>query len=77
MSARKPHVSHLASDRIETERRRLRRASAVLACLVIAANEDTEDVDCGDVALVVRGLIDTAVAALDSVELERARNDDA
>ncbi len=56
--------------RIETARRQLQRASAVLACLAVASDEDAE-VDCSDVASVARKLIDSAVDDLDLVELMR------
>lgn len=55
--------------RIERERRRLQRASAVLRCLVYAANHDAPGIDCGDVARVALKLIERALDALDVVKL--------
>lgn len=60
------------SEVIELERRRLQKASSVLASLAFSVNHDADDVDPGDVASVVRDLVDQAVAALDSVELEKS-----
>lgn len=57
------------SEVIELERRRLQKASSVLASLAFSVNHDA---DPGDVASVVRDLVDQAVAALDSVELEKS-----
>jgi hypothetical protein len=58
---------------IERERRNLQRACALLDCLRIAAMYDNEkDIDPGDVAYVVRGLVSSAMNALDRVELRRA-----
>ena len=57
---------------IETERRRLQKASSVLASLAFSANHDADDVDPGDVASVVRDLVDQAVDALDLVELGKS-----
>lgn len=55
-------------DRIETERRRLQQAA--VAALAIAAEEDPEEVDAGDVARAVKAMIE-AVTNLDSVSLQR------
>jgi hypothetical protein len=61
------------SEIIERERRNLQRACALLDCLRIAAMYDyEEEIDPGDVAYVVRGLVSTAVNALDRVELRKA-----
>jgi hypothetical protein len=57
--------------RIEIERRRLQKASAVLAVLVFAANHDAPDVDAGDVASAAQLLIDLAIEGLDIVSLLR------
>lgn len=57
------------SRRIEAERRRLQRASAVLSALIEAGNADAE-LDYADVAGVVREQIETALSGLDSVTLE-------
>lgn len=59
-------------ERIETERRRLQQAMAVLAALAIAVDEDPEAFDAGDVALAAKALIETATENLDSVSLRRA-----
>lgn len=64
-----------AAQTIEHERRRLQQASAVLKCLTIAVlYEDwyDEGIDTADVALVVRRLVDEAIAALDLVALTRS-----
>jgi hypothetical protein len=55
--------------RIDRERRRLQQASAVLRCLVYAANHDAPEIDCGDVARVALELIQRAIEALDVVKL--------
>ncbi len=62
-----------ARPEIERERRNLQRACALLDCLRIAVMYDEEEgIDAGDVAYVVRGLVSSAVNALDRVELRRA-----
>ena len=61
------------SEIIERERRNLQRACALLDCLRIASMYDEEEeVDPGDVAYVVRGLVSETVNALDRVELQQA-----
>lgn len=61
------------AELIERERRNLQRACALLDCLQIAAMYDyEEEIEPGDVAYVVRGLVDSALNALDCVELRRA-----
>lgn len=57
-------------EKIELARRQLQRASAVLACLAVASDEDAA-VDFSDVACVARKLIDSAIEDLDLVELMR------
>ena len=57
-------------EAIETQRRALQRASALLACLHVAALYD-EEIDAGDGAYVVRGLVDGAMDALDRLEIGR------
>lgn len=58
---------------IERERRNLQRAYALLDCLRVAVMYDEEqEIDAGDVAYVVRGLVSDGVNALDCVELRRA-----
>lgn len=56
---------------IETERRRLMRAVALLNCLAVVADETTynAEVSYGDVAEVARDLILQALEGLDSVNL--------
>lgn len=64
---------HIVSHIIERERRNLQRACALLDCLRIAAMYDyEEEIDPGDVAYVVRGLVRGVANALDSVALQRA-----
>ena len=58
---------------IERERRNLQRACALLDCLRVASMyDDEEGIEPGDVAYVVRGLVSSAVNALDCVELRKA-----
>lgn len=60
------------SEIIERERRNLQRACALLDCLRVAVMYDYEkEIDPGDVAYVVRGLVRETVNALDRVELRR------
>ena len=66
-------LSDGAAEIIERERRNLQRACALLDCLRVAAMYDHEEkIEAGDVAYVVRGLVSSAVNALDCVELRRA-----
>lgn len=66
-------LSDRAAEIIERERRNLQRACALLDCLRVAAMYDYEEgIEPGDVAYVVRGLVSSAVNALDRVELRRA-----
>lgn len=66
-------LSDGATEIIERERRNLQRACALLDCLRLAAMYDyEEETEPGDVAYVVRGLVSSAVDALDCVELRRA-----
>lgn len=58
-------------DRIEAERRKLQRASAVLTALVHSADSGLECEQASDVASVALGLVDSAIAALDIVTLSR------
>lgn len=55
---------------IETERRRLMRASAILTAATLAADHDADAGVIGDCAHVARELVDAAVAALDSVTMK-------
>jgi len=66
-------LSDGATEIIERERRNLQRACALLDCLRVAAMyDDEEGIEPGDVAYVVRGLVNDALNALDRVELRRA-----
>lgn len=65
---RRAGVPPAVVQKIEHERRRLQRVSAVLACLTTAAMYD-EEIDAADVATVARELLDAAIDGLDSVEL--------
>lgn len=66
-------LSDGAAETIERERRNLQRACALLDCLRVAAMYDhEEEIEPGDVAHVVRGLVSSAVNALDCVELRKA-----
>jgi hypothetical protein len=58
-------------DRIEAERRRLQKASAVLVALVYSLSQALDSEQAGDVASVALDLIEQAVAALDAVQLAR------
>jgi len=59
-------------DVIESERRNLQKASAVLAALSVAVGREERDIDAGDVADVARQLVDGVTDALDRLELRRA-----
>jgi hypothetical protein len=54
---------------VETERRKLQRASAVLLALVCSLDRGLDNEQAGDVASSALGLVEQAVAALDSVTL--------
>jgi hypothetical protein len=60
-------------DRIEAERRRLQKASAVLLALVYSLSQGLESEQAGDVAGVALDLVEQAILALDAVELRKAR----
>ena len=60
-------------DRIEAERRRLQKASAVLIALVYSSSQGLDSEQAGDVAGVALDLIEQAILALDAVELRKAR----
>lgn len=64
-------VPDLIRKCIEAERRRLQKASSVLASMEFSVNHEADHVDPGDVASVARDLVDKAVNALDVVELEK------
>lgn len=66
-AARAPTQS--IQQRIEMERRQLQRATAVLACLALAFDQELE-VDFGDVANVAKNLILDALRALDVIALD-------
>jgi hypothetical protein len=62
-----------AAEIIERERRNLQRACALLDCLRVASMYDhKEELEPGDVAHVVRGLVGSTLNALDCVELRKA-----
>jgi hypothetical protein len=67
----KPSV--VFQDRIEAERRRLQKASAVLIALVYSLSQALESEQAGDVASVALDLVEQAILALDAVELRKAR----
>lgn len=58
-------------ERIEAERRKLQRASAVLLALVYSSDIGLETEQASDVASVALDLVDSALAALDIVALKR------
>lgn len=58
-------------DRIEAERRRLQKASAVLLALVYSLSQGLDSEQAGDVAGVALDLVEQAILALDAVELTR------
>jgi hypothetical protein len=60
-------------DRIEAERRRLQKASAVLIALVYSLTQVLDSEQAGDVAGVALDLVEHAILALDAVELRKAR----
>jgi hypothetical protein len=60
-------------DRIEAERRRLQKASAVLLALVYSLTQALDSEQAGDVAGVALDLVEQAILALDAVELRKAR----
>ena len=58
-----------AQQATERARRRLQKASAVLVCLELAADEaEDQQLDVADVANVVRELVNQATDGLDSVQ---------
>lgn len=71
MSTEQLALSAQAEGRIEDERRRLQRASAILVGAVLAANEHVDAHVIADASVVARELIDAAVDGLDMVELSR------
>jgi hypothetical protein len=58
-------------DRIEAERRRLQKASAVLIALVYSSSQGLDSEQAGDVAGVALDLVEQAILALDAVELRK------
>jgi hypothetical protein len=62
------HV-HELRDRIESERRKLQRAAAVLLALVYALDRGLENEQAGDVASVALDVIEQAIVALDRVNV--------
>jgi hypothetical protein len=69
---RKDVFERTVLDVIERERRKLQRASAVLASLSVSLEYLKDQIDAGDIADVARELIDGATEALDRVEMGRA-----
>jgi hypothetical protein len=65
--------SSVFQDRIEAERRRLQKASAVLIALVYSLTQALDSEQAGDVAGVALDLVEQAILALDAVELRKAR----
>jgi hypothetical protein len=64
----------IIAERVETERRKLQRASAVLLALVYSLDRGLDTEQAGDVASSALELIEQAVGALDIVTLtQRAR----
>jgi ABC-type phosphate transport system auxiliary subunit len=66
-------LSNAFQDRIEAERRRLQKASAVLIALVYSLTQAMDSEQAGDVAGVALDLVEQAILALDAVELRKAR----
>jgi hypothetical protein len=58
-------------ERIEEERRKLQRASALLTALVHSADSGLESEQASDVASVALDLVEAALAGLDIVALKR------
>jgi hypothetical protein len=77
MSAGRLEVPKQVEAKIEAERRRLQKASAVLTGAVLAAEEGVDAEIVADAVSVGRELVDAAVNGLDAVELRRARQGDA
>lgn len=65
--------SGVLQERIEAERRRLQKASAVLIALVYSTSQGLDSEQAGDVAGVALDLVEQAILALDTVELRKAR----
>ena len=59
-------------DRIEAERRRLQKASAVQIALVYSLTQALDSEQAGDVAGVALDLVEQAILGLDAVELRKA-----
>lgn len=67
-----PDTSYALRERIEAERRRLQKASAVLAALAYSLNHEALDNDqAGDIAGAALDLIEQAILALDAVALKK------
>jgi hypothetical protein len=58
-------------DRLEAERRRLQKASALLIALVYSSSQGLDSEQAGDVAGVALDLVEQAILALDAVELRK------
>jgi hypothetical protein len=68
---RQSRAADQLSERIETERRKLQRASAVLLALVYSSDNGLETEQAAGVASVALDLVDSALAGLDIVALKR------
>ena len=66
-----PEPSVELQDRIEAERRRLQKASAVLIALMYSLTQALDSEQAGDVAGVALDLVEQAILALDAVELKK------
>lgn len=68
--AKRPAVkAAIIAERVETERRKLQRASAVLLALVYSLERGLDSEQASDVASVALDLVEHALAGLDSVAL--------
>jgi hypothetical protein len=68
--AKRPAVkAAVITERVETERRKLQRASAVLLALVYSSERGLESEQAADVVSVALDLVEQAIDALDSVTL--------
>jgi hypothetical protein len=61
-------------ERVETERRKLQRASAVLLALVYSSDRGLESEQAADVVSVALDLVEQAVDALDVVTLTQGNS---
>lgn len=68
--AKKAARSHALQERVEAERRKLQKASAVLLALVYSSESGLECEQASDVASVALDLVEQAVSGLDRVALK-------